>query len=234
MDSLQPWLLRIPNEILLNIVLPLSIPDLRHLAQVSRRLHSFVEDYLNRYHYNTGLVALPNEIILTIAKQVLSQKCRSRLARASFKFYPLIMDYVLRYDVQRHGSSLLFFAAKRNHVAMARRILDRGGNLNALSKFAYNSKYYQFTPLAKASLHGHERMVRMLLRNGASRSVDGMRLPLAAAIWKKHENVALILSEELDSVHTPLLSGSDTAALQMASEAKLVNLVRCYLENESQ
>jgi hypothetical protein len=49
-------LLRLPNEVLLDIAHILSISNVRHLSKVSCRLYFFVRDYLVRYCYNVELV----------------------------------------------------------------------------------------------------------------------------------------------------------------------------------
>ncbi|KAF2187346.1 hypothetical protein K469DRAFT_570256, partial [Zopfia rhizophila CBS 207.26] len=231
-DPSPTGLLKLPNEILLEIVSLLCTPDLRRLSRVNCKLHFFIRDYLVRYRYNVGLVALPNELILEIVQRLGRQKDRSRLARASQRFYPLIMDYIFRHNVRYGGSSLLNYAAKRNLKGMARMILHLGGDVNTQCGFPLGVMDKRPTPLATAAFHGHERMVRMLLETGASHFVDGMRIPLAVAIFKRHENVALILSQELDSGDVPLKKTKGTV-LQMACGAKLVNLVRYYLERES-
>ncbi len=123
-------LLSLPNKILHDIVSHLSTLNLRRLSRVNKRLHFFVESYLVQYRYNSGLVALPNEIILEIVQQLDRQKDRSSLARASLRFYPLIMDYIYRHNVQYGGSGLLNYAAKRNLSGMTREILRLGGDVN--------------------------------------------------------------------------------------------------------
>jgi ankyrin repeat protein len=228
-DPLPAGLPKLPNEILLEIVSLLSISDLRRLDRVNRKLHFFIGDYLVRYRYNAGLFTLPNELILEIVQHLGRQKDRSRLARASQRFYPLIMDYISRHNVRYGGSSLLNYAAKRDLKGMARMILHLGGDVDTQCGFRRGVLDNRVTPLVIAAFHGHEKMVRMLLEAGASVFVDGMRIPLAMAIHKRHEKVALILSQELDFDDVPLTKTGDTA-LQMACGAKLVDLVRYYLE----
>lgn len=230
-DPSPVGLLKLPNEILLEIVSLLSTPDLRRLDKVNCKLHFFIGDYLVRYRYHVGLFTLPNELILEIVQHLGRQKDRSRLARASQRFYPLIMDYISRHNVRYGGSSLLNYAAKRDLKGMARMILHLGGDVDTQCGFRlFLDK--RVTPLATAAFHGHEKMVRMLLEAGASVFIHGMRIPLAMAIFKRHEKVALILSQELDSDDVPLTKTGGTA-LQMACGMKLVNLVRYYLERGS-
>ncbi|KAF2471121.1 uncharacterized protein BDR25DRAFT_355027 [Lindgomyces ingoldianus] len=232
-DPSPTGLLNLPNEILLDIVSLLCISDVRRLGRVNYKLHFFTRDYLVRYRYNVGLVALPNELLLEIVQHLGRQKDRSRLAQASQRFYPLIMGYIFRYNVRYGGSSLLNYAAKRNLNRMARMILHLGGDVNTQCGLRLGVMNERSTPLATAAFYGHEKMVKMLLESGASHFVDGMRIPLAVAIFKRHENVALILSQEVDSGDVPLGKTRGTV-LQIACGAKLVNLVQYYLERGSQ
>ncbi|KAL5440454.1 hypothetical protein PMIN06_009653 [Paraphaeosphaeria minitans] len=227
----SPALLVLPNEIFLDIVHLLCTSDLRSLGRVNCRLRGFVIDYLYRYRYNVGIHALPNELTLEIAQHLGHQKDRSRLARASQRFYPLIMRYIIRHNVVNGGSSLMNYAAKRNLVGMARKMICLGGDVNTQHGFSTKVMGKTLTPLATAACYGHQRMVRMLLKFGASHFIDGVRLPLALAILKRCENVALILSQELDSSDTSFTSSTRQTLLQMACAAQLVILARYYLEN---
>jgi hypothetical protein len=225
-------LLKLPNEILLEIASLLGIADLRRLSILNRKLYFFVKDYLVRYRHNSRLVTLPNELILEIVQCLGSQEDQSCFARASQRFYLLVMDSILRHNVRYNGSSLLNYAAMRNLKRMARTILHLGGDVNTQRGFQSGLMSRRPTPLATAAFHGHERIVRILLETGASHFVDGMRVPLAAAICKRHENVALILSQDLDPGDM-LLKKKRGTVLQFACEAKLVNLVRYYLNRGS-
>ncbi|OAG06157.1 uncharacterized protein CC84DRAFT_1245240, partial [Paraphaeosphaeria sporulosa] len=228
----QPLVLpQLPNEVFLEIAYLLCTSDLRQLGRVNRRLQDFVADYLSRYRYNVGIHALPNELVLEIAQHLGHQKDCSHLARASQRFYPVVMRYIVRHDVVSSGSSLLNFAAKRNLVGMARRIIRLGGDVNTRIEFSTRLVGKQLTPLATAARHGHQRIVKMLLEFGASHFVDGKRLPLALAILSRHENVAMILSQELDSSEASFTSSTRQTLLQMACAAQLVSLVRYYLEH---
>ncbi|KAF2713648.1 hypothetical protein K504DRAFT_369265, partial [Pleomassaria siparia CBS 279.74] len=219
------------NEILLIIVSILGTPDVRRLGRVNRRLQFFTGDYLIRYQYNAGLFTLPNELILEITQYLGSPKDCSRFARSSQRLYPLVQDYILRHNVRHGGSGLLNYAAKRNLIGMARMMLHVGGDINTQSGFRLSLMGKRPTPLITAVAHGHERIVRMLLEAGANQFVGGMRTPLRIAITGRHERLALLLSQDLDPSEI-LLKGLGSSALQMACSAKLVLLVRYYLEHE--
>ncbi|PVI02971.1 hypothetical protein DM02DRAFT_652949 [Periconia macrospinosa] len=166
-------LLELPNEILLEIVFPLRIADLRRLGSVNHKFQRFTVDYLRRYVDKVKIFSLPNELLLAIAQYLGHQKDRSCLARASRRFYLLVMDYILRCNVRYGGSSLLNYAAKRNLNRMARTILYAGGDVNTQRGFRPSVIGRRPTPLATAALHGHEGMVKILLETGASHFIDG-------------------------------------------------------------
>jgi hypothetical protein len=234
-SSSLPGILKLSNEFLFNIASHLSTPDLRRLSRVDPRLNNFVENYLTRFRYNVGLVALPDEILLKIVQHLGCQKYRSRFARASLRFYPLTMEYIIRHDVRFDRSILLNYAAWNNLKEMARTILHLGGDANArwVLGVRLNSMENMPTPLVSAAIRGHTKIVRILLESGASQFVGESRVALTAAILKGHENVALLLSQGLDPDETPLKKKKDLTVLQIACEAKLVKLVRYYLERGS-
>jgi ankyrin repeat protein len=221
----------LPNENLINIASFLSIPELRVLSKVNKRLSCFVQDYLNRYRYNTTIWTIPNEILVEVVQWLGSQRDRSRLARSCRKFYPIITDYIFRHNVRHNRSSLLNFAAERNLKVMTRRILRVGGDLETRLLFPWTAGDKRLTPLTTAALHGHLELVRILLEAGASHFIDGSRIPLIVAILSKHEPVALLLSQQLHASVAPLRKSPDTV-LQMASEAKLPRLVKHYLNDK--
>jgi hypothetical protein len=134
-DHSLTGLLGFRNEILLEIVSLLSTPDLRRLGRVNSRLYFLVGDYLLRYRYNVGLIALPNELILEIVQHLGCQRNRSRFARASRRVYPLVMDYIIRHNVRYDKSSLLNYATKRDLKEMAQMILHLGGDVNTQGRF---------------------------------------------------------------------------------------------------
>lgn len=228
----SPALFKVPNEIFIEVASLLCTSDLRRLGWVNCRLRSFVADYLSRYRYNFGILTLPNELIFEIVQHLGHQKDRSRLARASQRFYPPVMRYIVRHNVVHSGSSLLNYAAKRNLVGFARKIISLGGEVNTQRGSQTTTTGTRLTPLATAALNGSIRMIELLLEFGASHFVDGLRLPLALAIVKKHESVALMLSRDLDSSNTLLTRSTTQTPLQMACAAQLVSLVRYYLEHK--
>jgi hypothetical protein len=223
-----PGLLKLPNELLCGIVSDLSIPDIRQLGRVSRRLYFFAREYLVRYRYKSGLHTLPNEILLEVVQLLGSQKTRSSFARTSQKFYPIVMNYVVCHDIWHGGSSLLHYASKRGLDGMAEGILYLGGDVETRSESDILIASEATTPLITAAGHGHVRTVRLFLEVGARQHINGFRAPLAVALAEGHEDVAIILSQELEARDT--LSKGGSTLLRCACEAKATNLVRLLLK----
>jgi hypothetical protein len=213
-----------PTEILPDIFVLLRPSDLMSLGFVNRKFSLLIEKYHARC--NSGLSTMPNEIILEII-QHLGARDQSRLARANRRFYPLIMDSILRDNARRGGSSILWFAVKRNLKGLTRRALQRGGDVNAVVRLNFSTE--QKTPLLVAAYHGFEGIVNLLLKCGAHHSAYGRTSPIRIAISKRHEKVALILYRALESTDVEFYTKKNHL-LRMACAAKLVNLVRHLLE----
>lgn len=216
-------------EVLLKIIAYLCPSDLRRLRFVNHKFYTVVETY--RAQFSKGLTALPNDIILEII-QYLSAQVRSRLARVSHRFYPFIMDFILRDNVRCRKSSLLRFSVKNDLRGLMRRLAYRGGDLNPTTDHSRGSAVLP-SPFSVAAYYGYEGMVRLLLELGARPSGQGSDIPLAFAIAKRHERVALIILQSSDSIsEDPYITSRKL--LRMASAAKMVTLVSHVLVRRSE
>jgi hypothetical protein len=121
-------ILAVPNEIIFEILANLSPPTLRSIRNTNKRLRILAEDKLRRD--NGALFSLSSALILKIAQHLSARDC-SRFARVSPRYYSLITEKILRQNVEKGGSSLLYFAAKDNSTRMARRLLEYGAEINA-------------------------------------------------------------------------------------------------------
>jgi ankyrin repeat protein len=234
-NALLPGLVRLPNELLLEIAPALRIADLRRLSGVSRKFYFFIHDYLIRYRYKAGIFRLPNELLLEIVQQLDSQKDRSCFARASQRFYPLVMNYIVSHNARHGGSSLLNYAAKQNLEGMARKILFIGGNVDteygsagAVPNSQRRFTTSRLTPLAIAAQYGNKSLVRLFLEAGACQVIGGVRVPLGLALAARHESVAMMLSRGLYSDYQFEEKGQ--TVLQLACEARFVKLARYFFE----
>jgi hypothetical protein len=243
----------LPLGILFDIASHLGTTDIRQLNRVNRALHLSLTNYLHRHRYNAGLLALPNELILEIAQHLGEQKDRSALARTSQRFYPVVMGFIARYDVQHCASNLLHYAVRADLPSLARKILDLGGDVDTTGGGGWPASTSRPTPLMMAAFYGREDMVKLLLAAGASQYVgkqdtldpwsngapcgDGglLRTPLMLAIEKRHEDIALLLSADVDpfEIIKTSVGWPNSTALQLACMSKLPNLVRLYAERSS-
>jgi hypothetical protein len=227
-EHLPQGLLKFPNELLLDIAAPLSPADLRHLSQVSRRLNRFVFHFQKRY--TIGVNVLPNELILEVASY-LGEKDKPTFARTNHRFYSLIMESTLFCNVREKGSSLLGFAVQRNLRGLARRLLERGADVNTKRNW-YGGTQERPTPLLTAVDHGYGNLVNLLLHFRASQSLDKDSPPLAAAIAKRYESIALRLLRRLTIAGT-LSIPTIASYLKQASSKKVFKVVQYLLEHRS-
>ncbi|KAH7095862.1 hypothetical protein FB567DRAFT_575544 [Paraphoma chrysanthemicola] len=228
-----PGLLRLPNELLLVIATDLTNLDLRRLGRTCRKVHSFARNYLARYRYDTGLLALPKKIVVNIAQyldihQDYLQHDRSHFARVSQKLYPLVTQAIARRNIQEQESWLLNYAPNNNLKSMANTMLRLGGNVE--TRRGCSIAPYRCTPLHLAALCGHKRMVKLFLAAGAKEIIDGERVPLELAMRQSHESVSLLLCRglRLDDRFSPQMT-----ILKAACFHKMTALVRFFLQDPS-
>jgi ankyrin repeat protein len=224
---MQPsWILTVPNEIIFEILANLSPPNLRSIRNTNKRLRILAEDKLRPN--NGALFFLSSALILKVA-QHLSARDRSRFARVSHRYYSLITEEILRQNVEKGGSSLLYFAAKKNSTRMARRLLEYGADINARYGLSSGNLDKKMNLLLFAAHHGHLDIVNLFLEFGALRYLTNQCAPLMSAISRQHDQVALALAEALQSVGAAMDRIIPTP-LQMACKKKMVQLVKQLLK----
>jgi hypothetical protein len=137
------------------------------------------------------------------------------------------MDSILRDDVQYRKNSLLRFSVKMDLRSLTRRIVYRGGDVNTTAGQSSSSAALP-RPLSVAAYYGYEGMVKLLLVLGVHPSGQRNDMPLVFAISKRHERVALIFLQSLDSINgdSKMTGGK---LLRMACAAKMVTLVSHWL-----
>lgn len=128
MANVSQGLFKLPNELLLELAALLGPAYLRRLSQVNHRLLDFALDY-SRTHVSR-LAALPGDIVLRIVAYLGNfahlgnlaypgylgdpgnggNIYLSQLAQASHRFYPLVMDAILREEVRTRSVRLMKFA----------------------------------------------------------------------------------------------------------------------------
>jgi hypothetical protein len=121
---------------------------------------------------------------------------------------------------------------KKDLKSLTRKLAYRGGDVNTTAGKSHSSAVL-LRPLSVAAYYGYEGMVKLLLELGAHPSGQGNDIPLAFAISKRHERVALIPLQSLDSINgDPEMTGG--RLLRMACAAKMVTLVSHLLARRSE
>ena len=158
--DMQSSFLAVPNEVIFQILGSMSAHDLRHVGRTNKRLRILSKDQLRRI--NGPFFSLYDKLILKIA-QDLDIRNRTRLARVSHRYYPLIVDQILHQNIQTHRSSLLLFAVKRNLTRMAYRLLIYGADVNTQYSSPSETLNMIMSPLTIAACSRHLKMVNLLL-----------------------------------------------------------------------
>ncbi|KUI57421.1 Ankyrin-1 [Cytospora mali] len=127
-----------------------------------------------------SITDLPSEVVVLIA-----EACRvpekSALVRINQQLNNLLTPILYRYNIQREGSSAMFWAAQRGRTEILERLVSYGAevNDNTASRFrVVHRPYYPygprhsdhdtfFTPLHIAAKFGQDDTVKWLLKHGA-------------------------------------------------------------------
>jgi ankyrin repeat protein len=149
--------------------------------------------------------------------------------QVTHKYYSLITETILQQNVGKGGSSLLYFAAKKNSTRMAQRLLEYDADINARYSSSLGFLDKKMNLLLFAAHHGHLNIVNLYLKFGALHYLTEQSAPLMAAISRQHDQVALALAQALQSVGADMDRAMPTP-LQMACKKKMVQLVKQLLK----
>src|SRR5215475_8197853 len=125
------------------------------------------------------------------------------------------------------GGTALYFAAERDHVAVAQRLMERGADVNLTGRAG-------ISPVAAAAYAGSDAIVEMLLAHGAdARAPDETGKPpiVYAAARAKLEIVKRLLARNVDvnaryANDLTLLMWA-AGADEKVTEADALNVVTC-------
>lgn len=135
------------------------------------------------------ILALPNELLLLLVKELGSSQDINNLVLANRRFHALLNTFLYRFNVQQCNSSGILWAAENGQENTAQRLLKEGANTHM--KTTSNE-----TPLHLAAKNGHQRLVRLLLsfENVDSQVKDTQQhTPLMWAARNGHSGVVNML-----------------------------------------
>ena len=136
------------------------------------------------------LLHLANELLLCISENLQSERDINAFSQTNSRLHDVLDTYLYRHNVQRLGSSGLWWAARHGQEATAQKFLEEGADVDA--KDILNDR----TPLYWAAENGHEAVVKLLLDTGKvdadSKDKDG-QTPLSWAAANGHDAVVKLL-----------------------------------------
>ena len=155
-----------------------------------------------------SLPVLANELLLSIADCLDSERSINAIARTNRRLYLLLNDYLYRHNVIKSESSALWWAAQRGRTSSAAKSIAQAGDVNVrwsgflkLRRFRYlapmdreaqiedlleRNLCLYCTPIHLAILNGHENVADLLVQNGAdvNLSLGPWANPLQAAVQR--------------------------------------------------
>ncbi|KAH7053483.1 ankyrin repeat-containing domain protein [Macrophomina phaseolina] len=136
-----------------------------------------------------SLFDLSNELLLSVAEHLETEKDLNAFVQTSRHLYHLLNIHLYRGNIRQRGSSALLWAAKHGRETTVQKLLDEGANVQAMTDDGRTS-------LSLAAGNGHEGMVKLLLGNDGvdPDSKDNIeRTPLSWAAGNGHEGVVKLL-----------------------------------------
>jgi hypothetical protein len=76
-----------------------------------------------------NFASLPADLLLGVLDH-LDPCARGRLARTSYSFYSIVMEFVLRENIQQHKSSMLYWVANKDQKRLVQNLLARGADID--------------------------------------------------------------------------------------------------------
>lgn len=173
-----------------------------HFALASRSCRVYTEAL--QFNVKMSLPDLPNELLLSIANNLKSERDLSSFTRTNAHLHNLLSDYLYENNIKQHGSSALLWAAQHGQDKTAQRLLEKGASVNVQARMSVlddTLRPCDGTPLFIAAKNGFETIVRLLIENDAdvnSRDEEGDSgwTPLFFAVVNGHEAVVRLLVKD--------------------------------------
>jgi len=207
------------------------------------------------------LLNLPNETLLQIADHLEHERNISALSRTNRRLYSCLQRFLLQYNIQNSGSSVLLWASEHGDETLIKTVLDEGGSGHVLDRYSQNSaltlavKHDQrnivdlllafkdidadwsdnqnkSTALATAAGRGNFTIVDMLLSSGRVDPNKNSGEPLSLAAEKGHNSIVKLLLEH-PSINFDLGFRGKSPLARAATEGHL-EIVKMLLERGMQ
>ena len=145
----------------------------------------------------------------------------------------LLIKYGAKIDLPHEHGAALFWASKKGHISVVGLLLERGVDVNRVSRIPHGSKR---TALTEASNGGHLDVVKLLLRHGADinwpNPENDSPGPLYTASSRGHTDVVRLLIKSGAEVNGgDLDSRRNFRPLTAAVQSNHANIARLLLEN---
>ncbi|KFY69657.1 hypothetical protein V496_00063 [Pseudogymnoascus sp. VKM F-4515 (FW-2607)] len=126
-------------------------------------------------------------IITVHIKKSTVRETSNAFSQTKSRLYDVLNTYLYRHNVQRLGSSGLWWAARHGQEATAQKFLEEGADVNA--KDIPNHR----TPLYWTAENGQEAVVKLLLDTGKVDADSNGQTPLSWAAANGHDAVVELL-----------------------------------------
>ncbi|KAJ5997031.1 hypothetical protein N7522_008691 [Penicillium canescens] len=157
------------------------------------------------------LLDLPNEILLTIAEPLGSQKDINALAQTNRHFYSLFNPFLYAHNVKYHRGYALEWAAARGVLESVKESIRQGAQIH----LGYSSQ-----ALLNAANYGHAKIAAYLISLGANPHSEERgvisRTPIEWAILHNHSKVVKLLIE--NGVHPNTKDKNGQSLLHLAAK----------------
>jgi ankyrin repeat protein len=109
-----------------------------------------------------SLLGLPNELLLMIAEQMVSERDINAMTQLNRFTYALLNKYLYDHNIRKSGSSALLWAAKHGQLGTAQRLIKGGANVET------NPRPLFQRPLHVAATYGKVEVAQLLVDHGAT------------------------------------------------------------------
>ncbi|KAF2688122.1 hypothetical protein K458DRAFT_415184 [Lentithecium fluviatile CBS 122367] len=177
---------------------------------------------------SSGLLRLPQELLLDIAELLTHPRDVCNLMRVNRQLHLRLRDVPLRKNIKDDDSSLLTWAVGRNRVELVLRLIRLKANPNTTRQ--WRACWDNKTPLHRAVEEENLRLVKILTKERVGWRVTVHSGTLALALERRNEWIARVLLGCVRELNIVVTTNGKTL-LYMACEKKLLKIAKYLLEH---